>query len=474
MAGEMIVDPLPRGFFPEIRFSLRTATRSAELHLPPAVQAAALAAALGACCALAYLAVDRIGHDRLVAEREMAVVRAERANVDLQDDLAGLRDKLAETTRDLGQAQQRQAALSAESGLLRGELQTTDTRLNVLDEAHSRLSQQKGEVQQLMTSSHDQRELYQLQAQRATLAARLSKVESDYLEEQDRVAQYKTDLDGLAKKLQQLSADRDNAAKERDRMRARVGELEQKLSMREAPERVAEAKPAASPPPANAPPAAASAPAAAAPESPPRAAVGGAAGIGHRGLDQVERVLAAAGVDVERLFSQFGVNRATGGPFVALAKAGPADELSGIRGLIQSLPLSAPLADYQIESGFGPRHDPFNERNAFHTGIDLSAPYMSPVYATAPGIVTYAGYRPDYGKVVEIDHGHGISTVYAHLHRYTVADGEQVSAHTQIGFLGSTGRSSGPHVHYEVKVHGEPQDPEKFLELAHLIPVAQR
>jgi murein DD-endopeptidase MepM/ murein hydrolase activator NlpD len=99
---------------------------------------------------------------------------------------------------------------------------------------------------------------------------------------------------------------------------------------------------------------------------------------------------------------------------------------------------------------------------------------MSPVHATAAGTVTYAGYLSDYGKVIEIDHGNGIATVYAHLHRYIVAVGQKVAEHEQIGFLGSTGRSSGPHVHYEVRVNDEPQDPEKFIGLARVIPAAER
>jgi len=141
---------------------------------------------------------------------------------------------------------------------------------------------------------------------------------------------------------------------------------------------------------------------------------------------------------------------------------------------MKSLPLSVPLDYYQLESRFGPRRDPFNRRSAFHTGIDLSAPYMSPVHATAAGTVTYAGYYSDYGKVVEIDHGNGIATLYAHLHRYIVSVGQRVAEHEQVGFLGSSGRSSGPHVHYEVRVNDEPQDPEKFIGLARVIPAAER
>src|SRR5262249_45306295 len=126
------------------------------------------------------------------------------------------------------------------------------------------------------------------------------------------------------------------------------------------------------------------------------------------------------------------------------------------------------------ESRFGPRRDPFNHRASFHTGIDLSASYLSPVFATAAGTVTFAGYRADYGKVVEISHGNGIATVYGHLHRCLVSVGQSVTEHTQIGLLGSSGRSSGPHVHYEVLVNDEPQDPEKFFWLARVMPAADK
>ena len=83
--------------------------------------------------------------------------------------------------------------------------------------------------------------------------------------------------------------------------------------------------------------------------------------------------------------------------------------------------------------------------------------------------MTFAEYRDDYGKIVEIDHGNGIATRYAHLHAFTVSVGERVSPHQQIGYLGSSGRATGPHVHYEVVVNGEPQDPEKFFGLARYV-----
>jgi murein DD-endopeptidase MepM/ murein hydrolase activator NlpD len=193
----------------------------------------------------------------------------------------------------------------------------------------------------------------------------------------------------------------------------------------------------------------------------------------------VEHVLASAGVDVSRLFARLDANRDQGGPFIPAPRAGHVDtltpeKLAALRVLLKMLPISAPLESYEISSPFGVRGDPENGHRGFHTGVDLRAPYMSPVYATAPGVVTYAGYRDDYGKIVEIDHGNGLSTRYAHLSRYIVSVGQQVSGHAQIGFLGSTGRATGPHVHYEVLVNGEPQDPEKFLNLARVVSVVQR
>ena len=204
------------------------------------------------------------------------------------------------------------------------------------------------------------------------------------------------------------------------------------------------------------------------------------ADLARQAVAEVRRLLASTGLNVDRLFPQLAQDRGgLGGPFVAPPKADPQDamtpdKMEELRSLMKSLPLSVPLDYYQLESRFGPRHDPFNHRLSFHTGIDLSAPYMSPVHATAAGIVTYAGYRSDYGKVVEIDHGNGIATVYAHLHRYIVSVGQTVAEHEQIGFLGSSGRSSGPHVHYEVLVNNQPQDPEKFIGLARVIPTAER
>jgi murein DD-endopeptidase MepM/ murein hydrolase activator NlpD len=132
--------------------------------------------------------------------------------------------------------------------------------------------------------------------------------------------------------------------------------------------------------------------------------------------------------------------------------------------VIHSLPLGAPVAPpYRETSGFGYRSDPFNRKTAFHEGADLAAYYGAPILSTAPGKVTFAGTRGGYGRVVEIDHGSGFKTRYGHLNSISVKTGQSVAIGQKVGTMGSTGRSTGPHLHYEVYYRGKSYDPIKFL-----------
>jgi murein DD-endopeptidase MepM/ murein hydrolase activator NlpD len=127
-------------------------------------------------------------------------------------------------------------------------------------------------------------------------------------------------------------------------------------------------------------------------------------------------------------------------------------------------PLAAPVAvDYRTTSGYGQRIDPFNGRPTFHAGLDLAAFERAPVVATSPGTVSFAGVRSGYGNVVEIDHGHGFKTRYAHLRDIQVQRGERVAIGQRVGSMGSTGRSTATHLHYEVWFRGRAVDPVNFL-----------
>jgi murein DD-endopeptidase MepM/ murein hydrolase activator NlpD len=141
-------------------------------------------------------------------------------------------------------------------------------------------------------------------------------------------------------------------------------------------------------------------------------------------------------------------------------------QLSDLSFEMSHIPLAVPVTGAGVEptSGFGARVDPFTRRYAFHSGIDLAGPWGAQVRATAPGIVTFVGNRGGYGNMIEIDHGMGIHTRYGHLSTITVRPGARVEKDTAIGRLGSTGRSTGPHVHYEVWYEDKVRNPVNFIE----------
>jgi len=119
-----------------------------------------------------------------------------------------------------------------------------------------------------------------------------------------------------------------------------------------------------------------------------------------------------------------------------------------------------------ISSGFGFRADPFTGGGAFHAGLDFRGPIGAPIYAAAKGRVSFAGVRQGYGKCVEIDHGNGLVTRYAHMSAFRTRVGQKVNAGAIIGAIGNTGRSTGPHLHFEVRIHDRPVNPRPFLEAA--------
>ena len=142
-----------------------------------------------------------------------------------------------------------------------------------------------------------------------------------------------------------------------------------------------------------------------------------------------------------------------------------ADNLTDMRLLAdaaEGLPFRRPTQS-RTTSGFGVRFDPFNGRPAVHQGQDFAAPLNTPIYATAPGIVSFAGVRSGYGNTVEIDHGRGFKTRFAHLNAMAVQPGQRIALGQRIGAMGTTGRSTGVHLHYEVWMNGRPQNPARFM-----------
>jgi murein DD-endopeptidase MepM/ murein hydrolase activator NlpD len=198
--------------------------------------------------------------------------------------------------------------------------------------------------------------------------------------------------------------------------------------------------------------------------------------------EQIRGVISLTGISMARLME----SSETGGPLLEVEAEGAdlfasaevddpfarrvqevqrrLDEARQFEELIRAVPLGAPVsAPFRETSGFGNRYDPFTRRPAWHNGLDLAAYHRAPIVATAPGKVIFAGYRGDYGRVVRIDHGSGFETRYAHLSSIDVKEGDEVAIGQVVGKMGSTGRSTGTHLHYEVYYHGKAYNPIKFL-----------
>jgi len=133
---------------------------------------------------------------------------------------------------------------------------------------------------------------------------------------------------------------------------------------------------------------------------------------------------------------------------------------------LASIPQVSPAHVAYVSSSYGYRSDPFTHAAAFHAGLDFPGPRGSPIYSAAKGKVSFVGRRHGYGNCIEISHGNGLMTRYAHLSGFKAHVGEKVDAGTVIGAMGSTGRSTGPHLHFEVRVNGRPVNPRPFLEAA--------
>jgi murein DD-endopeptidase MepM/ murein hydrolase activator NlpD len=167
---------------------------------------------------------------------------------------------------------------------------------------------------------------------------------------------------------------------------------------------------------------------------------------------------------------------AMGGPFEALAAADldPRFKRLGLslarmavfERALEGIPQVVPASIEAITSGFGYRRDPFNGQGAMHSGIDFKGPIGSPIFAAGPGRVAFAGQKSGYGNAIEITHGNGMLTRYAHLSRIDVIIGQDVAAGATIGGLGNTGRSTGPHLHFEVRINDRAVNPRPFLEAA--------
>jgi len=388
---------------------------------------------------------------RSLAERDAALMQAQ----DLKGRLAlieqGEENQTANASKVAGAKNPAVAAAEREREDARAEAAGLRARLaNLESEAHS-----GAEAAAKMTLMMQERNEARVQSAEADRRAR--DLEGAVRASHERLVDLERSGQHLQASLDETKIARDTAERERVRLMGHVGTLEAKLSGIESEQGAFLAK------------------------------LEETTGTTVR---QIEKLIKATGLKLEDLIDTPKGNRKSGqgGPLksmskadlVAFARANALDEhdiegrvsrLSGdlsllneLRSALVSIPLQAPLEDYELSSGFGPREDPFTGRPAMHEGLDLRAERHTPIKATASGKVSFAGRDGAYGKMVEIDHGHNLATRYGHLDRIDVTEGQTVEIGEVVGLLGNTGRSTGNHVHYEVLYDGRSRNPIKFLE----------
>ena len=199
--------------------------------------------------------------------------------------------------------------------------------------------------------------------------------------------------------------------------------------------------------------------------------------LADRRAAQATQALRQLGLNPDAMLQSLDDRTAQGGPLVTLATSANGsfdprfqrlglslERMSVLQRGLAGVPSHLPASLQYISSGFGFRSDPFTGAGAFHAGLDFKGPIGAPIYAAAKGVVSFAGVKSGYGNCIEIDHGNGLLTRYAHMSAFLAVIGQLVAAGDAIGAIGSTGRSTGPHLHFEVRINGSPVNPRPFLE----------
>lgn len=372
--------------------------------------------------------------DQLVLARARAA-RLDRVKKDLDQNLRGARDSYAQIVQERGNLERRKRELENDLGASRA-------RGDSLQAEVAKLGQELDKSQEKVTS---------VVGHRTALQALVSRLETQLQSAESRIGGLETDFNTVIAALEQTTGGRD--AEDGDtpllempfRQRANIL-LGQLSELHSAQETVLDQ-------------------------------------LRLRTLGNVkdaERVLDMAGLDLSKVLERAGyAPNGKGGPIAnseataAIANPALATTLTDVenhisrwealKSVLKTLPLISPVDYYHLASRFGKRRDPFTNRWSMHHGLDLAGWKKAPVFSTAPGKVVFAGGKGRYGKMVEIDHGNGIRTRYGHLFKVTVRTGQKVGHRHKVGLLGSTGRSTGPHVHYEVLFDGKQIDPLKFI-----------
>lgn len=389
----------------------------------------------------------RLGQRLRETEDSLASLRGERDELDRQ--VARLQNSLAEAKTDISSLTTRRDTLRQRVASLQTELSKTQA-----EAAESAAKAEAREAELVAQAERREAELIAQAEEREAQLAALADAEEARLKAaaDEREAELTARISKLGSDLAAVSTSRDSLDRERNMLELRLAGLQQRMTdMRDVQQGIVD-------------------------RLQERTATT---------VEAMEATVEVTGLDLEKVIDQVAsADFGKGGPFIPVdgvykdSHPGKADELmtavarldiqmsrwEALQSLMRVLPLSAPLQEYRVSSVFGARTDPVNGRKSMHYGLDLAAPLRTPALATAPGVVSYAGWRGSYGRLVEIDHGFGIKTRYGHLKKIEVEVGDEVSTQDVIGLVGSSGRSTGPHVHYEVTYNDETFDPQRFID----------
>jgi murein DD-endopeptidase MepM/ murein hydrolase activator NlpD len=458
--------------FPERQLVLRTEGRISYLRLSKTIQMSLVFLVLLAGGWIAFTSVNYSLHDKVLAGKENEIAHARLAYHSLLNEVVEYQKKFTSINRDLEEnhalmlglvernatlqqnlksvenqltstEQDRARVVSAREGL-KGKLAVVQNEMLGLVERNAALQENLKSVENQLTSTELDR--VRVVAAREGLKDQLAGIQNEMGTLTNRNLSLKDNLGVIETDLQTALLERNQALFDGTRMRRRIRELEGYLDTLQGSEL----------------------------ETVQRLTDQTVAQI-----EDMQKVMKLAGLKADRVLdaSTF-ASRGQGGPFIeAKPDALPANRLRADLAILEShlqhsaalkatmakIPLTAPLNSFYVTSRFGKRRDPINKRWAAHYGVDLGSIYKSRVYVTAPGVVTYVGWKGKYGKFIEVDHGAGITTRYGHLHKTFVKKGQKVKFRDKIGLLGSTGRSTGAHLHYEVLFKNKAKNPMNFM-----------
>jgi murein DD-endopeptidase MepM/ murein hydrolase activator NlpD len=409
--------------FPERQLHIRTEGRVSYYRLSRGSQIAFIVvlALIGGWGT--FSSVSFVLHDVVLGAKESQLASARVAYRSLLDEVGKYQKRFSSITRDLEENHGLMLSVVEQNAALQQSLKSVEGQLKSTERERARVIAARQELIRQLAGVEDK--MRGVAEHNFTLRGNLYSTEAD---------------------LQTALAERNESIFNSNRMRRQIKQLETRLSDLQVDQV----------------------------ESVQRLAEGTAAFI-----DDMEKVVSIAGLKVNRLLkADASLAKGQGGPFIEAKPDGlPGDRLrvelenldtrlnrwEALQTVIRRLPLTAPLDYFYITSAYGKRRDPLNKRWAAHYGVDLGSSFKSSVFATAPGVVTYAGWKGKYGRLIEIDHGAGIKTRYGHLNKTLVKKGQEVKFRQKIGLLGNSGRSTGRHLHYEVVFKNRPKNPMKFI-----------